>query len=252
MCRCRRSLRLPLLAVALLLVIPSPSLLARGKGEDSVAKVERAKGMVALNLGRYEEAIEHLSQAYTLTQDPPLLFSLGQSYRLAGQPDKALAAYSSFLRAAGSMPKYRAQLERATAEIESITATSCLVKRPPERPAQDKQLDNLMTAPAPVAAAEVEPAPVAEQKAEPAPAAVEPPPIALAPPPPPPPPSPALTLSSKENEPPPSPPSHFYSKWWFWTSVGVALAAGGAAAWWFTRPENQVPASTYGAIKVSP
>jgi len=40
----------------------------RGKGEDPVAKAERAKGIVALNLGRYEEAIEHLSQAYTLTR----------------------------------------------------------------------------------------------------------------------------------------------------------------------------------------
>ena len=249
MCRCRQLLRLPLLAVALLLVIPSPSVLARGKGEDPVAKAERAKGIVALNLGRYEEAIEHLSQAYTLTQDPSLLFSLGQAHRLAGQPDKALASYSSFLRAAGSMPKYRTQLERATAEIEAITSTSCLLNRPAERPPQERQLDNLMNAPAPVAA-EVEPAPVAEQKAEPAPAAVEPPPIALAPPPPPPPPSPALSLSSKESEPPP--PSHIYSKWWFWTSVGVALAAGGAAAWWFTRPENQVPSSTYGAIRVSP
>ena len=250
MCRCRQLLRLPLLTVALLLVIPSPSLLARGKGEDPVAKAERAKGIVALNLGRYEEAIEHLSQAYTLTQDPSLLFSLGQAHRLAGQPDKALASYSSFLRAAGSIPKYRAQLERATAEIEAITATSCLLNRPAERPAQEKQLDNLMTAPAPLAAAEVEPAPVAEQKAEPAPAAVDPPPLALAPPPPPPPPSQALSLALKENQPPP--PSHIYSKWWFWTSVGVALAAGGAAAWWFTRPENQIPASTYGAIKVSP
>jgi tetratricopeptide (TPR) repeat protein len=236
--------------VALLLVIPSPSLLARGKGEDPVATAERAKGIVALNLGRYEEAIEHLSQAYTLTQDPTLLFSLGQAHRLAGQPDKALASYSSFLRAAGSIPKYRAQLERATAEIEAITATSCLLNRPAERPAQEKQLDNLMTAPAPLAAAEVEPAPVAEQKAEPAPAAVDPPPLALAPPPPPPPPSQALSLALKENQPPP--PSHIYSKWWFWTSVGVALAAGGAAVWWFTRPENQIPASTYGAIKVSP
>ena len=248
MCRCRQLLRLPLLAVALFLVIPSPSLLARGKGEDPVATAERAKGTVALNLGRYEEAIEHLSQAYTLTQDPLLLFNLGQAYRLAGQPDRALASYSSFLRAAGSMPKYRTQLERATAEIETIAATSCQVKRPPERPAQDRQLDSLMTAPAPVAAAEVEPAPVAEQKAEPAPAPVEPPPLVLAPPPPSPLPPPALSLTLQENAPPP--PGRVYSKWWFWTSVGVALAAGGVATWWFTRPENQTPPSTYGALRV--
>ena len=245
MCRCPQLLRLHLLAVALLLALPSPSVLAKGPGNSPVARAERAQGMVALNLGRYDEAIEHLSQAYTLTQDPTLLFSLGQAYRLAGQPDKALASYSSFLRAAGSMPKYRTQLERATAEIESITATSCLAKRPLERPAQDKQLDNLMAAPA--TGKDLAPPAQTEKEAEPAVAA---PPLALAPPPPPPPPPASLSFAPKTNPPVQPVPSHVYKKWWFWTSVGVALAAGGVAAWWFTRPENQTPASTYGAIRV--
>jgi hypothetical protein len=238
--------------VALLLVIPNPSVLAKGKSEDPVASAERAKGTVALNLGRYDEAIEHLSQAYSLTQDPILLFNLGQAYRLAGRPEKSLASYGAFLRAATPSAKYRAQVERAAAEIEAIT--SFVLNRPAERPAQEKQLDSLMTAPAPTAGSEVEPPPAqkpeAEPTAEPAPAAAEPPPLALTPPPAPPPPPPALLLSSQGNQPPPPPPSHIYSKWWFWTSVGVALAAGGAAAWWFTRPENQIPPSTYGALRV--
>jgi len=98
----------------------------RGSGREGRAR----QGHSCAQLGRYEEAIEHLSQAYTLTQDPSLLFSLGQAHRLAGQPDKALASYSSFLRAAGSMPKYRTQLERATAEIEAITSTrACSIGR---------------------------------------------------------------------------------------------------------------------------
>jgi tetratricopeptide (TPR) repeat protein len=249
MCRCRQLLRLPLLAVALFLVIPSPSLLARGKGEDPAAIAERAKGTVALNLGRYEEAIEHLSQAYALTQDPTLLFSLAQAYRLSSKPEKSLAAYSAFLRAAPASPKYRAQVERAASEIEALT--SALLNRPAERPTQEKRLDNLMTAPTPVAGAQVEPppAPETQQTDEPAPAAVEPP-LVLAPPPPSPLPPPALSLTSQENAPPP--PSRVYSKWWFWTSVGVALAAGGVATWWFTRPENQTPPSTYGALRVLP
>ncbi|MGA9653489.1 MAG: hypothetical protein WBV96_06220, partial [Polyangia bacterium] len=60
----------------------------------------------------------------------------------------------------------------------------------------------------------------------------------------------SLLFAPKTNPPAQPAPSHVYKKWWFWTSVGVALAAGGAAAWWFTRPENQTPASTYGAIRV--
>jgi Tetratricopeptide repeat len=245
MCSCPLWLRLHLLAVALLLALPCPAVLAKGSGESSVASAERAKGMVALNLGRYDEAIEHLSQAYTLTQDPMLLYSLGQAYRLAGKPEKALASYSSFLRAAGSMPKYRTQLERATAEIETIT--SFVLTRPADRGGQDKQLDKLMAA-AP-AGQDLAPPPLEDLRAE---KAAGPPPVVLTPPPPPPPPVAGLSLSSQPAAPVQSPPSHIYGKWWFWTSVGVALAAGGAAAWWFTRSDNQVPPSTYGAIRVSP
>jgi hypothetical protein len=246
---CPLWLRLHLLAVALLLALPCPSVLAKGSGESSIASAERAKGMVALNLGRYDEAIEHLSQAYTLTQDPMLLYSLGQAYRLAGKPEKALASYSSFLRAAGSMPKYRTQLERAAAEIETIT--SFVLNRPADRGGQekqqDKQLDSLMTGPAP-AGRDLAPPPQEALQAE---KAAEPPPVVLTPRPPSPPPAAGLSLSS-EPAAPVQPSRPVYRRWWFWTSVGVALAAGGAAAWWFTRPENQVPPSTYGAIRVSP
>ena len=246
---CPLWLRLHLLAVALLLALPCPSVLAKGSGESSIAGAERAKGMVALNLGRYDEAIEHLSQAYTLTQDPMLLYGLGQAYRLAGKPEKALASYSSFLRAAGSLPKYRTQLERAAAEIETIT--SFVLNRPADRGGQekqqDKQLDNLMTAPAP-AGRDLAPPPLEDLQAE----AAEPPPVVLTPRPPPPPPAVGLSLSSEPAAPVEPTRRPVYRRWWFWTSVGVALAAGGAAAWWFTRPENQVPLSTYGAIRVSP
>jgi len=247
MCRCGH-LRLPLLAVAVLLALPNPSVLARSKTDNPVARDERAKGTVALNLGRYDEAVEHLSQAYSLTQDPVLLFSLGQAYRLAGKPEKALASYSAFLRAARPSGKYRAQIERAAAEIETIT--SFVLNRPAERPAQEKRLDSAMTVPPPVEEQETASPPDSEPEQVTDATPTEPPPLALAPPPPPPPPPPALSLSSQTNSPAPPPPSHIYGKWWFWTSVGVALAAGGVAAWWFTRPENQMPPSTYGALRV--
>ena len=253
MCSCPLWLRLHLLAVALLLALPCPAVLAKGSGESSVAGAERAKGMVALNLGQYDEAIEHLSQAYTLTQDPMLLYSMGQAYRLAGKPEKALASYSSFLRAAGSMPKYRTQLERATAEIETIT--SFVLTRPADRGGQDKQPDKLMAAPT-RAGRDLAPPPLedlpAKKAAEPAVGAAEPPPVVLTPRPPPPPSAAGLSLSSEPAAPVQPSPSPVYRRWWFWTSVGVALAAGGVAAWWFTRPENQVPPSSYGAIRVSP
>ncbi len=247
---CPHLLRLRLLALALLLALPCPSVLAKGSGESPVATAERAKGMVSLNLGQYDEAIEHLSQAYALTQDPILLYSLGEAYHLAGKPEKALASYSSFLRAAGSTPKYRAQLERAAAEIETIA--SFVLNRPADRGAQEKKPDKpdtLMTAPAP-AGRDLEPPPV--QATRPAVAVSEPPALSLTPRPPSPLPPAGLSLSSQVNAPAQPPASHFYNKWWFWTSVGGALALGSVAVWWFSRSESQVPPSSYGVIRVSP
>jgi tetratricopeptide (TPR) repeat protein len=248
-------MRFLVLAMALLLAFPSHLVLAKGTGESETARNERAKGTVALNLGQYEEAVEHFSQAYALTQDPILLFSLGQAFRLAAKPDKAVAAYSSFLRAAGPGTKYKAQFERAAAEIETITPT--LVCPPKERAGTGKQLDDgkqfddLMNAPGPAAKhapvpPSVEPTPVEEE--------IEPPPVAakaaLAPSPPAP--APALSITAQAAAPVESESKPIYKRTWFWSSVVGVLAVGAAATWWFTRSQNQTPASTYGSTHVLP
>jgi tetratricopeptide (TPR) repeat protein len=246
-------MRLPILAMALLLAFPSHLVLAKGSGESETARVARAKGIVALNLGQYEEAIEQLSRAYALTQDPILLFNLGQAFRLAGEPDKAVASYSSFLRAAGPGTKYRTQFERAAAEIETIAPT--LGCRPGERVGTGKQPDDIENAPAPATKPAPAPPPVEPTPVE---KAIEPPPVAakaqapvLAPSPPPAP-APALSLTT-EAAPPLDPAAKpFYKKAWFWSSVVGVLAVGAAATWWFTRNPNQTPPSTYGSTRVLP
>jgi len=250
-------MRLPILAMALLLAFPSHLVLAKGSGESETARTARAKGTVALNLGQYEEAIEHFSQDYDLTHYPILLFSLGQSFRLAGKPDKAVASYSSFLRAAGPGTKYKAQFERAAAEIETITPT--LVCPPKERAGTGKQLDDskqiedLMNAPAPAAKRAPVPPPVEPQPVE---EAIEPPPVpakapALAPSPPTAT-SPALSITAQAAPPVGPEPKPVYKKVWFWSSVATVLAIGGVATWWFTRSQNQTPPSTYGSTRVFP
>ncbi len=253
----RRLMRLHILAMATLLAFPSHLVLAKGSGEGEAARAERAKGTVALNLGQYDEAIEHLSQAYTLTQDPILLFSLGQAFRLAGKPDKAVASYSSFLRAAGPGTKYKAQFERAAAEIETITPT--LVCPPREhagtgKQPEDAKLDDLMNAPVPGAKHAVEPpveSIVIEEPIEPPPAAAKaPPPPTLAPSPPTQV-APALSVAT-QSTPVDSDSKPVYRKAWFWGSVVGVLAVGAAATWWFTRSQNNAPASTYGSTRVLP
>ena len=251
--RSRRQLpRLFVLAIALLPAFPGHLAVAKGSHESDVARAERGKGTVALNLGQYDEAIDHFSEAYALTQDPILLFNLGQAYRLAGRADKSLSSYSSFLRAAGGSAKYRAQLDRAATEIETIAPT--LVCRPADRVGAGKPLDeapNPASPPPAAAVAEVEPPPV-EKAVEPPPAPVKAPVPVLSPPPPPPVPAPALTLSAPAAAPVEPATRPVYKRAWFWPSVAVALAAGGAAAWWYARPVNQVPASSYGSTRVLP
>jgi tetratricopeptide (TPR) repeat protein len=244
MCPSYKSRRL-FLAVAFLLAFPCPLVSAKGSGENPIAGGERAKGTVALNLGRYEEAIEHLSQAYTMTQDPLLLFSLGQAHHLAGKLEKALAFYSAFLRAAGPLPKYRAQFERAASEIETITST--FINRPGDRVVQGKSTEAPAPAPSLAVVKDLEPPPVRKEDKNPMAATA----LVLVPPAPAAAPA-ALSFAPKPTAPAQSIPSRVYKKWWFWTSVAGAVALGGTAAWFFTRSDSQVPGSSYGHVRVLP
>ncbi len=255
MCPSRRFLQTLAVVLALFQALASAPAYARRSGENETARTERSQGTVALNLGNYDEAVEHFSRAYSLTQDAALLFSLAQAYRLGGKADKALATYSAFLRAAGGSPKYRGQIERAAAEIESIT--SFMLNRPVDtRPAAKPGSVVEVTPPAaPVAKEDSEPATIVEKK----PDEVSPPdlvaaklePPALLPKPEPAtPPAVDFAVQKKASREPASRP--VYKRWWFLTSTAVVLVAAGAAAWWYTRPINQTPGSTYGAVKVLP
>lgn len=88
--------------------------------EEARAKTRQATA--AYNLGQYDRAAELYEQAYTLVQDPVLLYNVGQSYRLAGKPERALVAYKSFLRSAKPDAKTRRQVEERIVELEQAVA----------------------------------------------------------------------------------------------------------------------------------
>jgi hypothetical protein len=250
--------------LATMILSSSPNALAKAPKESEAVRAERSSGIVALNLGRYDEAAQHFEAAYTLTQDPTLLFSLGQAYRLAGRPEKALAAYNSFLRASTYSPKNRSQYEVTASEIAIIT--SLLMMRIPAPAPSDAQLDDLMKAraaksgppktlePPPVEKeddSQEQPA-VAQEELEPpregalsgaAVAATLKTDIQPA----------GVSLAVTQQPPPPQEKKKaVYKRWWFWTSVAGALALGGVATWWFLRPEATTPPSTWGAQRVLP
>ena len=258
MCSCRRFSQTLAVVLALFQTLASAPAYARRSGESETARAERSQGTVALNLGNYDEAVEHFSRAYGLSEDAALLFRLAQAYRLGGKADKALATYSAFLRAVGGSPKYRVQIERAAAEIESMTSFMLnhpIDTRPTRKPGPVVEVTPPPAAES-IAGIEIDPAAVVEKKPEeassPDPVAAKLEPPALLPRPEPA--KPAAVDFATEKQAPLEPATRpVYNRWWFLTSTAVVLlAAGGAAAWWYTRPINQTPGSTYGAVKVLP
>jgi tetratricopeptide (TPR) repeat protein len=83
---------------AITVVLASFSVQAQPVSGD--AKDFYRKGTAAYNLGRYREAAQAYERAYELTLDPALLFNVAQAYRLAGDREKAVLTYRSYLRSA--------------------------------------------------------------------------------------------------------------------------------------------------------
>jgi tetratricopeptide (TPR) repeat protein len=94
-----------------------------GPNEDAARESTR-KATAAYNLGSYEEAARNYEAAYRLVQDPILLFNLGQSWRLGGQPEKALTAYRAYLRTAPGNVENRKLVERRVRELEDIVGAT--------------------------------------------------------------------------------------------------------------------------------
>ena len=87
----------------------------------SQARELRGQGIVELNLGRYDEAVKLLEQAYESSRDPSILFDLVQAHRLNGNPERALLLCASFLRTARSLTRHtREQVERSASELGII------------------------------------------------------------------------------------------------------------------------------------
>lgn len=106
--------------------------------EARAAAAEHVKqATVAYNLGNYEEAAGHYESAYRQVQDPVLLFNIGQSWRLANRPEKALAAYKGFLRTAPPDHPNRSAVEGRVQELDKAIAEArrpAAASPPPEPP----------------------------------------------------------------------------------------------------------------------
>jgi len=180
------------------------------------AKAHYQKATAHFAVGEYHEAAVEYEEAFKLKQDPAILFNAAQSFRLAGDNQKALLLYNNIIKLYPSTQYAKDSKER----IEKLSQAT--------------------TAPPAAAPAPVTPIP------PPAPVVVAPPPAiepATS--------TPGASATVVSSAPPPSAPeSHpVYTRWWFWTAVGVvaagaaitaiAVSSGGSAGSWNNLPPLQ-------------
>jgi tetratricopeptide (TPR) repeat protein len=234
--------------VGLGLLILLGSLPAWAGQKEDAARAEVAAGTAAYNLGYYDDAARHYEEAYRQVPDPALLFNVGQAYRLAGKPDRAITAYRSYLRTAPADAANRAQVEKRIPELEKLLAEmksaqtappgGTLPTAPPAVTPPAVQSPGSVPA-VPPAAPPVEtqgsalPATASPAAAEPAgPGTSDFPTFGT-----PPAPSPASPAAQPSADVPPGADLHaatpapasestpVYKTWWFWTGVGVVAVA---------------------------
>jgi len=224
------------LAVLLLLGPMGAGRAAADNVDEARAYVEKATAAYALN--KYAAAAENFEKAFELKPDPALLYNAAQSYRLAGNKERALALYESYLRVYPKEKK-RSEIEahikqlrtaiehdREAANSPPFTTDPVTMgggdsrKAPPPAPPPSQVLVKPIP-PAPIAPPPLPPAPVT-----PIASATEPPPASSAPPAALPPASTAspavvLTQGASDNQ-AKEPLTH---KTWFWVAVGGGVVA---------------------------
>lgn len=191
----------------LVLLLSSANLwAAEPAGDEAKARVRKATG--EYNLGQYIEAARDYEAAYLETLDANLLFNVGQAYRLAGETDKAITAYRSYLRS--NPPSDRRSLaESKLRELEEKRASAPV---PPSMPTTPALAPTPVVTPSP-------PAPVAPSiTPDESPRALAAPPRG----------EPSALVTEPVSEPPKS--GAFYTRWPFWVLTGVVVAGGVVAA----------------------
>ncbi|HXU00215.1 MAG TPA: tetratricopeptide repeat protein, partial [Polyangia bacterium] len=106
------------------------------------AKAERAdeareyldKATAAFALNRFSVAAENYEKSFELKPDAAVLYNAAQAYRLAGNKERALELYQSYLRMYGS--EKRAEIEKHIENLkQAIEKDHAVATSPPTTPA---------------------------------------------------------------------------------------------------------------------
>jgi len=191
------------------------------------AKAHYQKATAHFAVGEYHDAAVEYEEAFKLKQDPALLYNAAQSFRLAGDNQKALLLYGNIVKLYPAT-QYAADSKERIAKLKAEPATAPGAS--PATPAPAPPPPAAPMAPITTTAPPVAPPPPAATPVPPAPAPAPAPLVST--------PAPAAAADT-------SPP--VYKRWWFWTAAGavvaagvitaVALSSGGSSGSWNNLPD---------------
>jgi tetratricopeptide (TPR) repeat protein len=122
-----RFARLPLVVVSALLLFALSGFAATAQAQapapdnKTAAKEHYNRGTSFYDLGKYDDAIREFEAAYELKNDPAFLYNLAQSYRQAGNHERAVHFYKTYLRYVPNA-KNRADIEDKIKTEEQLVA----------------------------------------------------------------------------------------------------------------------------------
>src|SRR3954463_12832724 len=108
------------MGIAIISMVAGPAT-AKPPEDPKVAEARQhyESGLARYNLKEYKAAIEEFEAAYRLKPDPVFLYNLGQTYRLADDPEQALHFYRAYLRERPTAGN-RKDVEERIAQLEEV------------------------------------------------------------------------------------------------------------------------------------
>jgi len=113
--------RLPLVILSAVLLTAATARAQDKPDNKAAAKEHYNRGTSFYDLGKYDEAIKEFEAAYELKNDPAFLYNLAQSYRQAGNHERAVHFYKTYLRYVPNA-KNRADIEDKIKAEEQLVA----------------------------------------------------------------------------------------------------------------------------------
>ncbi len=169
------------------------------------ARIHYDRGLAAYALENFADAAVEYEKAFALKPDPRILYNAAQAHRGAGNYERALHLYQSYLRVYGKRAEKREDVERLILELQAAVATQKKAQASPPVGVAEPDTTSPQTKPSIV---------------EPAPTLSTPPETVTN----------ALIVDTA-----PSAPKRVYKKGWFWgvvvgavvvVGVGVGLGVG--------------------------